>query len=230
MASIVDRIKSKNLLADTSLWSAPLTDIDKGIALTENFTDLYHIDVADAHFAPTLLFFPDLVAAINKRTEKPIHVHLMMDDPLTLLDDFVDAGADIVTVHAELGGKIGAIIARLKERGVGVGLAVKVESDLSVLGDYLDELDVVVVMGTRIGIKGVGLEPTTTDRIRALRRKLDGRGTKRSTLISVDGGIRKETVPALRGAGADIVTPGSLVFKSADIPATFQWLKSLPID
>jgi len=229
MSSIVDRIKkSRDLLADTSLWSAQLTDIDSGIRMTEAFTDLYHIDVADAHFTPTLLFFPDLVAAINKRTDKPIHVHLMMDNPSILIDEFIEAGADIITVHVELGEQVGGIIDRLNERRVGVGLAIKVESDLRLLDEYLDMLDVVVVMGTKIGIKGVGLEPTIPDRIRSLRAKLDAQPRGRDTLISVDGGIRRETVPALRAAGADIVTPGSLVFKSDDVRAAYGWLKSLP--
>ncbi|MGE5222074.1 MAG: D-allulose-6-phosphate 3-epimerase, partial [Omnitrophica WOR_2 bacterium] len=89
----------ERLLADASLWSADFTRLGDEIRRVDGYADLYHFDVSDAHFVPGLLFFPDLVAALRPLTRKPFHVHLMADNPLSLIDDFVNAGADRITIH-----------------------------------------------------------------------------------------------------------------------------------
>lgn len=218
--------ETDRLLLDVSLWSGNLLDLDESIRKTERMADCYHLDVADAHFVHGLLFFPDLVAAIRKRTSIPLHSHLMMDDPYGHLDDFIDAGSDIITVHLELGEKkLKPIISYLKGKGVKVGLAVCVETDVHDVVPYLSDIDLVLMMGTRIGIKGVSMEPDTPDRIRALKDLIGNCG--KQVLVSADGGIRTNTVPLLRSAGVDMITPGSLVFKSEDLDKTVQWTRTL---
>lgn len=218
--------KNTRLLRDVSLWSGDLLNQAASIEKTENIADLYHIDVSDAHFVHGLLFFPDLIKAINEKTEVPLHTHLMMDDPFGHLDDFIEAGSDIISVHIEIGKeKILPIIKYLKEKDIKAGLAICVETDVNELKPYLNDIDVIVVMGTKIGIKGVGIEPTTYDRIRAIRKLVEESG--RDILITSDGGIRTNTVPEIYKAGADMITPGSLVFKSENLNETIEWLESL---
>jgi ribulose-phosphate 3-epimerase len=199
----------------------------EAIQRTEEYADMYHIDVADAHFVPSLLFFPDMVAAIRAETSKPLHVHFMLENPLSQVDDFVSAGADIITIHAENGDRIPAVASRLRERNVAVGLAFQLDTDLNLLDDCLDTIDLVLIMGTPLGIKGVGLDPRAYERLRTVRAKIASRGMHDTVILSVDGGIRDETVPKLFEAGTEMITPGSLVFKSPDLAGTARWVHSL---
>ena len=89
------------LLADVSLWSADLANLQTEMARISTLADSFHLDVADAHFVRGLLFFPDMVRALRPHTDKPFHVHLMAENPLELIPDFIDAGADLITIHAE---------------------------------------------------------------------------------------------------------------------------------
>jgi ribulose-phosphate 3-epimerase len=222
--------KNKDLLLDVSLWSGNLLDLESSIEETEQCADLYHLDVADAHFVPGLLFFPDLIHAIDRRTSVPLHSHLMMDEPEKHLDDFIEAGSDIITVHIEIGNeKIDDVSSQLKKKGIAFGLAICTESDVSLLEPYINDIDLILVMGTKIGIKGVGMDPETPNRVAAIKRMLRVTGREHDVIVSVDGGIRTNTVPAVRAAGADMITPGSLVFKSEDLSQTLSWLHSLKV-
>ncbi len=97
------RFPRNRLLLEASLWSADFTQLGAEIKRVDSYVDSYHIDVADAHFVRGLLFFPDLVAALRPLTKRPFNVHLMTDNPLSLIDDFAEAGADLMTVHVENG-------------------------------------------------------------------------------------------------------------------------------
>jgi ribulose-phosphate 3-epimerase len=221
------KLDRARLLMDVSLWSASLARIAESIDRTQDYVDVYHIDVGDAHFVPSLLFFPDMVQAIRKETSKPLHVHLMLDNPLSQVDDFVSAGADIITIHAENGEKIPAVISRLQEKNVAIGLAFQLDTELELLDRYLDRIDLVLLMGTQLGIKGVGLDPRSYERLRDVKEKIAHRGLQEEVIVSSDGGIREETVPRLYEAGTDMITPGSLVFKSPNLAATARWVHSL---
>jgi ribulose-phosphate 3-epimerase len=225
--SILNHMPKDRLLTDFSLWSSDLTNIASDIRRTEPFADMYHLDVADGHFVPSLLFFPDLAAALRPLTQRPFHVHLMATNPTDLIDDFADAGADIITIHYENQDRDDAL-AQIRARGIGAGLAVQLETPIESLVDYFNRVDVFVLMGTPLGIKGVGLDDEACPRITALRSLLQRKGYLDKIRIQADGGIRDNTVPRLRAAGADIITPGSLVFKSPDLLETTLWLRSLP--
>lgn len=225
--SIWTTLPTERLLADYSLWSAQLGNLSESVAATEDYADLYHLDVADAHFVPGLLFFPDLVAALRPLTQKPFHVHLMTEKPETLVQDFLSAGADIVTVHAENKSAEEAI-KLIRDAGKAVGLAVQLETPVAEVERFLPDLDLVVVMGTRLGIKGVGLDDQAAPRIREIKQLLAKHGLSDTVKVSADGGIRTHTVSQLRDAGADMITPGSLVFKSDDLGETTRWLHKLP--
>jgi ribulose-phosphate 3-epimerase len=191
------------------------------------YADLYHIDVSDSHFTDNLLFFPDLVAAIRPMTRKPFHVHLMVDTPIPHIDRFLEAGADILTVHLENGPVVGECLRHIAQANCAAGLAVRLETDLKLAAPFLDVIEVVLLMGTPLGIKGVSASAETYARLREMKRTLGERGLSGRVKVGADGGIRQDTVPLMREAGAEIVVPGSLVFKSSDIAATSHWLRSL---
>ncbi|MCW5853118.1 MAG: ribulose-phosphate 3-epimerase [Anaerolineae bacterium] len=219
-------LPTDRLLLDFSLWSADLTRLAEEIQRTAPYADLYHLDVADAHFVPGLLFFPDLVAALRPLTVRPFHVHLMADQPARLIDDFVAAGADILTVHLELGPSVADRLHQIRDAGCRAGLAVALETPIEDVRHYLQGLDVIVMMGTALGIKGVGLSPDAAPRLRAMRALLKAAEATHVRLLA-DGGIRPQTVPVLRAAGADGIVPGSLVFKSEALAETVAWLRRL---
>jgi ribulose-phosphate 3-epimerase len=220
--------KQSRMLLDVSLWSGDLVNLEKSITETMNYADVYHLDVSDAHFVPGLLFFPDLIHAINMKTDIPLHTHLMMEDPIKHVDAFIESGSDFITVHLELGEKkVGEIIAYLKKKCIHVGLSICVESDIMLLEKYLDDLDLILLMGTKIGIKGVSMEKNTPDRVKGIKAMIQAHGLENKIILSVDGGIREHTVPLLREAGADMITPGSLVFNSKNLTDTVSWLHTL---
>ena len=221
------RFPGDHLLAEASLWSADFTRLGEEIERVDAYVDLYHIDVSDAHFVPGLLFFPDLVAALRPLTKRPFHVHLMTDNPLSLIDQFADAGADMITVHCENGSHVPAALERIALRGLAAGLALGLDVPLEAVTPSLESINIVVLMGTPMGVKGKDLSPLAGRRIRDARALLAEYGAEKTVRIESDGGIRATTVPALREAGTQLIVMGSLVFKSEDIARTSGWVKSL---
>ena len=205
MTLFLDTLPRTRLLAEVSLWSADLLNLERDMARIAPYGDILHVDVADARFTPGFLFFPDLVARIADVAQAPVHVHLMTQGDIVVdqARQFAEAGADLVTVHAETGAE-----------------------GLAALDPFLPRVAMVTLMGTRIGIKGAGLDPEAVPRIRALRQTLAAQGLGR-VRVAADGGIRDTTVPDLRAAGADTVVMGSLAFGADDLAARFGWLRGL---
>jgi len=211
------------LILDVSLWSADLVNLAAEIQRISGYADSFHIDVADGHFAPNLLFFPDLISAIRKSTPKPLHVHLMVSHPGSMAGRFIEAGADLISIHVESVG-VAEALSEISSAGLRSGLAIRLDTPVEALREYVGKVDHVISMGTHLGVKGADLAPEACDRILAIRRLFDGRpGLK----IYADGGIRRHAVPRLREAGADAIVPGSLIFQADDKEATHRWLKSL---
>ena len=213
------------LRCSTSLWSADLARLADEIRRIEPFTERFHLDVADGTFVPALLFFPDLVRALRPHTAKPFEVHLMTMQPLQWIDPFVEAGADsIIFCHGSAPDPLGvveSIHARGKRAGVSLSLC---ESPL-LLDGLWPHLDILTLMGTEIGIKGVSMDLSAPARIKQARGIIAQQRLKVD--IEADGGIRRETVPLLAAAGCDYIVPGSLMFGGD--PRVFRdWLASLP--
>ncbi len=223
-----DRLPRDRLLIDASLWSADLTALRDDIHRIDPFVDLYHFDVSDDHFVPGLLFFPDLVAGLRPLTSRPFHVHLMTDHPERLVESFLGAGADLVTVHLENGSLAQEAMDIVRRAGKGAGIVLKLETPIEAIAPYLGSIDLALLMGTRLGVKGQDLAPEACDRITRMRRMIDQNGLTDRVKLFTDGGIRRHTVPGLRRAGADGIVPGSLVFGSPDLAETIAWLHGLP--
>jgi len=219
-------LPNTRLLADVSLWSADLANLAVAIARLEPFADSFHLDVSDAHFAPSLLFFPDLVCALRPLTRRPFHIHLMTDRPTALIPEFVDSGADLITVHAEVGrSEAEAAIGAILRAGRSAGMALRLDTPVAAAEPYLDRIDTLLLLGTALGVKGQDLAPEACARLTAAGSIL---GERRDNLrLVADGGIRSDTVPLLRQAGADVIVPGSLVFKSQNLRETFASLRAL---
>ncbi len=212
------------LKCSTSLWSADLGNLAAEMKRVEAFTERWHLDVADGHYVENLLFFPDLVAQLRPHSAKSFEVHLMVTDPLGWIDPFVEAGADILIFCFDAARDPGEVLQAIKARGKRAGVSLRINEPIEVLEPYWNELDVVCVIGTELGIKGASMDAGIPDKIRRTREIIRQRGLK--TEIEADGGIRRETVPLLKAAGADYIVPGSLMFKE-DPPQMRQWLASL---
>ena len=217
----------RRLLGELSLWSADLARLGEEVARTESFADAYHLDVADGHFSPDLLLFPDLVAAVRRLTSRPLHVHLMVTDAIleAQIRQFVRAGADLVSVHAE-NVEVNRALSLLAELGVPAGLIVQLGTPVAAALPHLDRIRWLTLLGTRIGIKGQGLDPAAEDRLREAAGALaaHARAGGQRVVLAADGAIREHTVPALRRAGADAVVMGSLAFEAPDLPGRMAWI------
>lgn len=225
-----DALPADRLLAEMSLWSADLGRLAEEIARVDPLTDLYHLDVADGHFSPALLLFPDLVAAIRRLTARPLHVHLMVSDEILLdqIDQFADAGADLISIHAE-NANLAEGLDLIAGRGVVAGIVLRLPTPVGFAEDLLDRVGMLTLLGTRIGVKGQDLDAGAAARLAEARGLIDRAGGGR-VLLAADGGNRHHTVPALRAAGADTVVLGSLAFGDADLAGCIAWVRGLPRD
>jgi ribulose-phosphate 3-epimerase len=215
-------------MAEVSLWSADLAHLARDVERLSPYADAFHLDVADAHFAPDLLFFPDMVAALRGHTERPFHVHLMVDRPSKIVDRFVAAGADLVTVHCETGRlEVREAISRIRSNDCAAGVALRLETPVGAAEPYLQQISAVLLLGTQPGVKGREPAAEACGRIRSMAALLEQHGLRSQVIIVADGGIRTHTVPELRDAGADAVIAGSLVFQAEDLARTFAWLQSV---
>lgn len=228
--NIWNQFPDNRMLAELSLWSADLANFAKEIERTDPNADLYHIDVADGHFAPQFLFFPDLVARLRKLTKKPFHVHLMVESNILLqqIDQFIEAGANLITIWYENGDVVPTALDQIRNANVTAGLSIGLETSPEVLVPYFDRIELVTMMGTRVGVKGQDLSEHACDRMRSMGQLIRQHGYSEKIKLAADGGNRSQTVPALRSAGADTVVMGSLAYGSQNLKETFDWLWSLP--
>lgn len=208
----------------TSLWSADLANLASDMRRVEPYSARFHLDVADGHYVPQLLFFPDLVRQLRSHTKLPFEIHLMVTDPLAWIDPFVEAGADTILFTLDAPDDPAKVLRAIRAKGKLAGVSLLITEPIDLLEPLWADLDIVTVVGTAMGIKGAGLDPAVPDKIREARRLIDDRGL--NVEIQADGGIRRETVPLLAAAGADSIVPGSLMFKE-DPAAMTAWLATL---
>lgn len=225
----LEKLPSNRLLAELSLWSADLGRLADDIQRVDPLTDIFHVDVADGHFAPALLLFPDLIAAARRHTAKPIHVHLMVADSVLLsqVEQFADVGADLISVHAEHN-TADAALDLIARRGLAAGIVLQVDTPVTRAAPFADRMAMLTLLGTRIGVKGQDLAPEAGSRLREANAMLAKERKRRRVLLAADGGIREHTVPGLREAGAETIVMGSLAFGAKDFAARMAWVHGLP--
>lgn len=225
----IANLPKDRLIGEFSVWSADLLRLADDLARVDPYVDVLHIDVADGHFAPAMLFFPDLVAGIRKISSRPIHVHLMAADNILLsqIEQFADAGSDLISIHLENEAVADAALDLLDRRGVAAGMVLKVETPVSQAAKYVARLDFLTLLGTAIGVKGQGLDEKAGDRLREAKHLIAASGATHRIVLAADGGIREHTVPLLRQAGAETVVLGSLAFNAPSLQERMAWLHAL---
>jgi ribulose-phosphate 3-epimerase len=227
----LDQLPTDRLLAEVSLWSADLGRLTDEVERVGPESDILHIDVADGHFSPAMLFFPDLVARIRRVTAMPMHVHLMVADAIleAQIEQFAEAGADAISVHAE-NANVADAIALIRRLGVKPGLVLQLATPVAAAAEHLGLIGFLTLLGTEIGIKGQGLDPAGEPRLREAAALIAQEGHAHRILLAADGGIREHTVPGLRRAGAQTIVMGSLLFGAPDLAARMHWVRGLPVE
>ena len=176
--------------------------------------DWVHVDVMDGRFVPNITIGPLVVAACKRATRLPLDVHLMIVEPDKYLQDFRDAGADVITVHAEACTHLHRSIQAIKATGAKAGVALNPHTPPEVLDYVLDDLDLILAMTVNPGFGGQSLVESVLRKVTTLRQTLDRRGL--STLIEVDGGVKPDNAHRFTDAGADVLVAGSGVFGAPD--------------
>lgn len=193
------------LAADFSRLGEQIHELDEAGA------QYVHIDVMDGMFVPSISFGMPLMKSIRPCTDRIFDVHLMIEEPVRYIDDFAEAGADLITVHAEACKHLDRTIEAIKEKGLLAGVAINPATPLSAIEWVLPKVDMVLIMTVNPGFGGQKLIPYTLDKVRALRAMIEKADLK--TDIEVDGGINLENVTEAMDAGANIIVAGSAVFR-----------------
>ncbi len=185
--------------------------------------DLFHIDIMDGHFVPNMTIGPSIVEAINKITDVPLDVHLMIEEPDKYVKDFINAGADYLAVHIEASVHAHRTMQVIKESGVKAGIALNPATPVCSLDHILQDLDFVVLMSVNPGFGGQSFIPQSMDKIKTLKKLIRERGLP--TSIEVDGGVKPDNAKQVADAGADMLVMGSAFFSSKDYIALTKKLR-----
>ena len=180
--------------------------------------DWIHVDVMDAHFVPNLAYSADVVRRLGQITGLPLDVHLMMDNPETMIDQFLDAGASCLTIHAEIKSDIPQLLRKIKMRGRMAGIALKPGTPAEMIMDYQDMTDLVLMMTVEPGFGGQKLDARVISKI----RKLKDSGYRGE--IEADGGIREDNLELLSANGLTVAVMGTALFHEADMAACIERL------
>ncbi len=194
-----------------SILAADALNLERDVArMAQAGCDWVHVDIMDAHFVPNLSYGPAVVKALRPRFQLPLDVHLMMDNPADYIDVFCDAGADVLTIHAEIPGDAAALLKKIRARGVKAGLALKPATAPDAVAPLLPLCDMCLVMSVEPGFGGQSFMPQVVDKLPRLRQ-LGFAGE-----IEMDGGINMDNIGMLAQAGLDVAVMGTALYRHAD--------------
>lgn len=215
---------AKKIKIAPSILSADFANLESEIAqLDPGLTDYLHIDVMDGHFVPNITIGPPVVRAIKKVTNIPLDVHLMIEKPERYLKDFFDAGAGVITVHAEACTHLQRCLQSIRELGAKAGVSLNPATPLSAVENVLDDLDMILLMTVNPGFGGQKFIPQMMQKIKSCRNMIDDY----SIDLQVDGGIKMHNIRDIFDAGANVFVAGSEIFGNPPYNETIRRMKSL---
>ncbi len=206
-----------------SLLSADFSRLDDELRTIES-ADILHLDVMDGHFVPNITIGPPIVKALRSRTRLPFDCHLMISEPQKYIDRFLDAGANMISIHVEAEPHLQRALQMIRDGGAKGGIAINPATSVEMLTTAIEFCDFVLVMTVNPGFGGQKFIEPVVPKIRHISRLIRERGL--SVDIEVDGGIDVKTAPVVVTAGASILVAGSAVFGQADRPAAMESIRS----
>ena len=205
-----------------SILAADVLNLERDVRrMMDAGADWLHIDIMDAHFVHNLAYSPEVVRRLKQVSSLPLDVHLMMDQPGRYLDAFLDAGADVLTIHTEIGGDISAMLDRIRRRGARAGLALKPGTGISAALPFLDQADLILTMTVEPGFGGQKLNEAVLDKISDLR----ARGYAGE--VEADGGIKEQNLGRLIEKGLSVAVMGTALYRAEDPAAMMQRLHGM---